>query len=258
MRPATTRPGNERNLMPTTPSAFRPLRPPRNLTSELIARLTDEITAGNLEPGSRLPTEQEMMATFGVSRTVVREAIAVLRAEGLVETRQGSGAFVSVDPQRRPFRIDPEGLKSLGEVLNVMELRIAVESEAAGLAAQRHGKADLARIDRSIAAFRKAIARGDTAVDADYDFHAAIGLATGNTYFSQFLGFLGRFIIPRQTIHVDAEDTVSRTDYLEGVLKEHLEIRRAIETGEVVAARAAMRTHLEQGAKRYKHLSGAD
>ncbi|MEJ8572632.1 FadR/GntR family transcriptional regulator [Microbaculum marinum] len=242
--------------MPTTSSAFRPLRPPRNLTSELITRLTDEITAGNLAPGTRLPTEQEMMATFGVSRTVVREAIAVLRAEGLVETRQGSGAFVSVDPGRRPFRIDPEGLQSLAEVLNVMELRIAVESEAAGLAAERRTKADLARMDRTIAAFRKAIERGETAVDADYDFHAAIGRATGNTYFSQFLGFLGRFIIPRQTIHVDAEDADSRRQYLEGVLKEHLEIRRTIGDGEMIAARAAMRTHLEHGVQRYKRLAG--
>lgn len=241
--------------MSTSSSAFRPLRPPRNLTSELITRLTDEITAGNLAPGTRLPTEQEMMATFGVSRTVVREAIAVLRAEGLVETRQGSGAFVSVDPRRRPFRIDPEGLQSIDEVLNIMELRIAVESEAAGLAAERRGKADLTRMDRAIAAFRKAIERGETAVDADYDFHAMIGRATGNTYFSQFLGFLGRFIIPRQTIHVDAEDAESRKAYLEGVLEEHLEIRRAIEDGEVLAARKAMRTHLEHGAQRYKRLA---
>jgi len=241
--------------MPTSSSAFRPLRPPRNLTSELITRLTEEITAGNLAPGSRLPTEQEMMANFGVSRTVVREAIAVLRAEGLVETRQGSGAFVSDDPRRRPFRIDPEGLQSLDEVLNVMELRIAVESEAAGLAAQRHSRADLARMDRTISAFRKAIARGDTAVDADYDFHAAIGMATGNTYFSQFLGFLGRFIIPRQTIHVDAEDAESRKAYLQGVLEEHLKIRGAIEAGDVDGARGAMRSHLEHGAERYKHLA---
>lgn len=241
--------------MSTSTDAFRPLRPPRNLTTELIDRLTGEITAGNLAPGSRLPTEQEMMATFGVSRTVVREAIAVLRAEGLVETRQGSGAFVSADPRRRPFRIDPEGLRSIVDVVNVMELRIAVESEAAGLAAERRGKSDLARIARTVEAFRKAIDRGESAVDADYEFHAAIGNATGNTYFSQFLGFLGRFIIPRQTIHVDAEDADSRRVYLEGVIKEHQQIQKAIEAGDAAAARRAMRTHLARGAERYKRLA---
>jgi DNA-binding FadR family transcriptional regulator len=241
--------------MARSSSAFRPLRPPRNLTSELIDRLTGEIIAGNLAPNERLPTEQEMMSTFGVSRTVVREAIAVLRAEGLVETRQGSGAFVSADLQRRPFRIDPEGLQSIGEVVNVMELRIAVESEAAGLAAERRTKTDLARIARSIDAFRRAIERGETAVDADYEFHAAIGSATGNTYFSQFLGFLGRFIIPRQTIHVDTEDADSRRGYLEGVIKEHQQIQKAIEAGDMNAARRAMRTHLKRGAERYKRLA---
>lgn len=244
--------------MSTRSNAFRPLRPPRNLTSELIDRLTEEITAGNLAPNARLPTEQKMMATFGVSRTVIREAIAVLRAEGLVETRQGSGAFVSADPRLRPFRIDSDGLHSIGDVVNVMELRIAVESEAAGLAAARRGKADLARIDTSIEAFRKAIDRGETAVDADYDFHTFIGLATGNIYFSQFLGFIGRLIIPRQTVHVDAEDTDKRRAYLEGVLGEHLRIAEAITANDVATARQAMRTHLELGAERYKRLAGAN
>ena len=77
-----------------------------------------------------------MTASLGVSRTVVREAVAVLRAEGLVETRQGVGAFVVRDVQRRPFRIDPDGLRSIGEVVQVMELRTGVEVEAAGIAAE--------------------------------------------------------------------------------------------------------------------------
>jgi GntR family transcriptional regulator, transcriptional repressor for pyruvate dehydrogenase complex len=77
-------------------SAFRPLRPPRNLTSELITRLSEAITSGSLSPNDRLPTEHEMIASFGVSRTVVREALAVLRAEGLVQTCQGSGILLPV------------------------------------------------------------------------------------------------------------------------------------------------------------------
>lgn len=242
--------------MTNAPNAFRRLRPPRNLTGELIGRLTDEITSGNLAPNTRLPTEQEMMTTFGVSRTVVREAIAVLRAEGLVETRQGAGAFVASDPQRRPFRIDPDGLRSIDDVVDVMELRIAVESEAAGLAAERRRQADLDHIDGTIEAFRAAIERGETAVDADYEFHSAIGAATGNPYFSSFLTFLGRFIIPRQTVHVDAEDRAARRRYLERVLAEHLGIRKAIEAGDAAGARRAMRTHLSRGAERYRRLAG--
>jgi len=112
-----------------------PLDPPKNRTAEVVDRLAAEIGSGRLGPGARLPTEQEMMTALGVSRTVVREAVAALRAQGLVTTRQGLGAFVASDSQRRPFRIDPDGLKSLEAVIDLMELRLAVEVETAGLAA---------------------------------------------------------------------------------------------------------------------------
>src|SRR5208282_6865573 len=85
-------------------SVMRPVAPPRNLPHEIAERLAEEIMKGVLSPGARLPTEQEMVAAMGVSRTVVREAVAALRAEGLVTTRQGAGAFVANDIWRRPFR----------------------------------------------------------------------------------------------------------------------------------------------------------
>ncbi len=117
-------------------SVTAPLSPPRSLAHELIARLTADITSGKIPPGSQLPTEQELIAATGVSRTVVREAVAALRAEGLVVTRQGVGAFVP-DNARRSFRVDLDQLSSLREVLDVMELRTGIEIETAGLAAER-------------------------------------------------------------------------------------------------------------------------
>src|SRR5471032_898883 len=130
--------------------AFRPLAAPKNLTVKLVDLLAAEITSGKLAPGARLLTEQEMMATFGVSRTVVREAVSALRSEGLVLTRQGVGAFVATDAQQRPFRIDPRGAKSVTEILRIMELRMGVEIEAAGLAAARRSAKHLARIDAEL------------------------------------------------------------------------------------------------------------
>src|SRR6201990_2294909 len=117
-------------------SVTQPLSARRSLTGELVVPLTDDITGAKIPPGSRLPTEQEMIAATGVSRTVVREAVAALRADGLVVTRQGVGAFVA-DNASRPFRVDFDESSSLGEVLNVMELRAGVEIESAGLAAER-------------------------------------------------------------------------------------------------------------------------
>ena len=127
------------------PSGFQPLSAPRSLTQQLFTRLAADITGGKLAPGSRLPTEQEMIAATGVSRTVVREAVAHLRAEGLVITRQGVGAFVA-ENVRRPFRIDFDESSSLREVLNVMELRTGMEIEAAGLAADRATPAALKKV----------------------------------------------------------------------------------------------------------------
>ena len=114
---------------------IRPVAAERKLSRRLFEQLADEIKSGRLAPGARLPTEHALTRAARVSRTVVREAVAALRAEGLVITRQGVGAFVSAEPTRAPFRIEPERMQSLGDVLAVMELRLGVEIESAGLAA---------------------------------------------------------------------------------------------------------------------------
>lgn len=235
----------------------RPSVPPSGLAGGVISHLTDEIVAGNLAPGTRLPTEHQLMADFGLSRTVVREAIAALRAEGLVETRRGSGAYVAADPTRRPFRIDPEGLHSIAEVLNVMELRIAVEVEAAGLAAQNRSQAELGEIRRAHADFREAIGDGNETVGADFAFHVATAMATGNPYFHSFLTFLGRLVIPRRSIRLGMANPRERIVYLQRVWGEHEDIIAAIEAQDVQSARRAMRAHLKRGRDRYRRAAEA-
>ena len=242
--------------MPTPDNALkRPLSPPTNLTGMLIERLTDEIVDGKLAPRTRLPTEQALMRTHGVSRTVVREAIAALRAEGLVETRQGSGAFVANDPRKRPFRIDLEGLRSIAQVVDVLELRVCVEVEAAGLAAERRVRADLARLREISHRFATTIDAGGQAIDIDFEFHSAIGSATRNPYFSSFLAFLGGIIIPRRSIHLDANRPAEFARYLARLKREHAAILDAIVEGDVAAARVAMRSHLNRGRDRYLRLA---
>jgi DNA-binding FadR family transcriptional regulator len=233
----------------------RPLAPPTNLTGMLIERLTDEIVDGKLAPRTRLPTEQALMRTHGVSRTVVREAIAALRAEGLVETRQGSGAFVANDPRKRPFRIDLEGLRSIAQVVDVLELRVCVEVEAAGLAAERRNRADLTQLREISRRFAATIDSGGQAIDIDFEFHSAIGSATQNPYFSSFLAFLGGIIIPRRSIHLDANRPAEFARYLARLKREHAAILDAIVAGDVAAARTAMRAHLNRGRDRYLRLA---
>ena len=231
------------------------LTPPTNLTDELVRRLAAEIEGGKLQPGAKLPTEHEIMASTGVSRTVVREAIAALRAKGLIVTRQGSGAYVSPEVQRRPFRIDPDELASLGEVLRIMELRISVEVEAAGLAAERRTSAQLAEIGRRLKAVEKAIEAGESAVDADFAFHRAIFAAVDNPYFPRFLEFLGRYIIPRQSLRQPFGSEEEQKHYLERIQREHRAIHAAIRAREPERAREAARLHLVNSMNRYRQLS---
>jgi GntR family transcriptional regulator, transcriptional repressor for pyruvate dehydrogenase complex len=239
---------------PRQPSALQPLAAAPSLTHELVARLTADITSGKLPAGSRLPTEQEMIKATGVSRTVVREAIAALRAEGLVVTRQGVGAFVA-NVARRPFRIDIDGLHSLREVLDVMELRTGMEIEAAGLAAERGRANELRGIADAYQAIEEAIARGGSAVEEDFAFHRAIARATGNSQFLRFLEYLGPHIIPRQSIRVTSSYASNPVTYLRMIQKEHREILDAIQSSAPMKARAAMRRHLLKSRKRYQKLS---
>ncbi|HEV3177632.1 MAG TPA: FadR/GntR family transcriptional regulator [Stellaceae bacterium] len=234
-----------------------PLGPPKNRTAEVVDRLAAQIGGGRLSPGARLPTEQEMMAALGVSRTVVREAVAALRAQGLVTTRQGLGAFVASDSQRRPFRIDPDGLQSLEAVVDLMELRMAVEIETAGLAAERATAKQLRAIGQALAAMDRAIARNESAIDEDYAFHRAIAEATGNAQFARFLEYLGRFIIPRQTVRMEPVRASGARAYLDAFQREHRLIHDAIRKHDSAAARAAMRQHLMKSRERYRKLAAA-
>src|SRR3989449_5427742 len=229
-----------------------PLSVPPRLTQELIDRLTTDIVGGKLPAGSRLPTEQELIAATGVSRTVVREAVAALRADGLVVTRQGVGAFVP-ENARRPLRIDVDPLSPLRAVLDVMELRTGIEIEAAGLAADRGSASQIRRIVECFDAVGAALKRGEDAVAQDFALHCSIADATGNPQFRRFLEHLGRVIIPRQTIR--GGPGIAKRAYSETFQREHRAIVQAIRNGAVLQARAAMRRHLVNSRKRYQRLA---
>jgi GntR family transcriptional repressor for pyruvate dehydrogenase complex len=234
---------------------IRPIPAERKLTRRLFEQLAEEIKSGRLAPGSRLPTEQALTRAARVSRTVVREAVAALRAEGLVVTRQGVGAFVSAEPQRAPFRIEPERMQTLEDILGVMELRLGVEIESAGLAAERASKAQLRAILNALEAIEAASAAGRSAVDEDLEFHRAIAEATGNAEFPRFLQFIGGHLIPRRTVSGLTERMGGSRAYLALIQEEHRRICQAIESRDAKAAREAMRRHLTRSLERYRKLA---
>lgn len=217
------------------------------LTDELTKVLRDEIISGRREPGERLPTEQQLSHTYGVSRAVVREAISKLKYDGLVETRQGLGAFVGSTGRSTAFRIEGGELDQQ-ELGLIFELRTTVEVEVAALAAQRRTPEDLDSIERALGEIQQAIEAGEVGADADAAFHMAIADAAANHYFKEFMEFLESRI--RTSISVARRNSARFAGWGARVQDEHRAVWDAIKAGDEEAARTAMRAHLVNAADR--------
>jgi DNA-binding FadR family transcriptional regulator len=222
------------------------------LTSQLVKALTERIRTGALKPGDRLPTEQELIEEFKVSRTVVREAISSLKAAGLVATQQGVGAFVLQAESSPPFRIDGANLSLLKDVISVLELRIGIESDAAALAAQRRTQAHLDAMRNALDRMTAAIDAEEDAVAPDFDFHRTIAEATGNRHFTHLFSYLGALLIPRARLQTFRYFAADRKEYLRRVNREHEDIYQAIRRQDADAARSAMRLHLSNSRERLR------
>ncbi|HEY8876517.1 MAG TPA: FadR/GntR family transcriptional regulator [Roseateles sp.] len=225
-------------------------RRPRTLALELVESLGDRIRGGQLKAGDKLPTEAAIMGEFEVSRTVVREAISKLQAAGLVETRHGIGTFVLGPGDGPSFKLSPEQFSTLQDVIAVLELRIGLETEAAGLAAQRRSEANLAALRKALDAVIAAVEAGQDSVAADFQFHLEIARATQNSHFADLMATLGAQIIPRARLESPIDMSAERLAYMRRVNTEHENILDAIANRDAESARAAMRTHLSNSRER--------
>lgn len=227
-------------------------RTSRTLAEEAVEALAAPIRAGRLSPGDRMPTESEIMQQLGVSRTVVREAISRLQASGLVETRHGVGTFVA-HTMADTLSLPPNALSTARDTVALLEVRIALEAEAAVLAAQRRSDEQLAAIKSALDALMALEALPDvtlqSSIEADYAFHRSIAAATGNAYFAQYLEHLGRDAIPRSRLFIGVP---SNRRYLEKLNGEHRMIYDAIRLQDPDAAGAATRNHLRSSHLRLK------
>ena len=218
-----------------------------NLPQRVVALLVRDIEGGVLEPGSRLPTEQQLSTRLGVSRNVIREAIAQLRADGLVEARQGVGAFVLAPEQRAAIRIDRQTLQEAGNIERLFELRSILETEAARLAATRHTRDQLAAIKAHLERMGGEEKWEDGSIDADLAFHREVARATGNSYIHTFISFVCEQI--RQTIYI-ARRTNPLHDLVRVNVAEHVRIFEALRDRNPEAAADAMRAHIRGVAER--------
>ncbi|MFJ1301809.1 FadR/GntR family transcriptional regulator [Pseudomonadota bacterium AL_CKDN230030165-1A_HGKHYDSX7] len=235
-----------------TPITAVPQRRPRNLAQGLVESITERIRGGEIAPGQKLPTESEIMRQFGVSRTVVREALSRLQAAGLVETHHGVGTYALEPSGGTDFRVDPADIATVRDVLVLLELRICLESEAAGLAALRRSDTQLSEMRRALDEFKGCLAQGGDTVTPDFRFHLLVAQATENRYFADLMSHLGSAIIPRTRINSARIAHEDREQYLARVNQEHEDIWQAISRQDPEAARAAMRMHLSNSRERLR------
>lgn len=217
-----------------------------HLPSRIYAHFSELIQQGDIKPGDKLPTEHAMAKNFGVSRTVIREAIAQLRNEGLIDTKQGVGAFVT-ERTLRHIRLNDAAHMETHQFRDLFQLRVALEIEAAGLAAMNRSTTHLRKLDDASARLAKPEDWANSSVAADLEFHQIVAEATGNPYFTQFIGAIADRI---SHVILLARGNIQHDDIIALTLGEHNELRDAIAAKDPTAARAAMRRHLTGAAER--------
>ncbi len=230
-------------------------KPKQNLTQRVVSSLRERIQKKDIKPGEKLPTEQKLIEEFGVSRTVIREAVSALKADGLVDSRQGAGVFVLTNKKKDDtLSLLMENPKTIASVIESLELRAAVEIGAAELAAQRCSPAQEAEIYAKFSAFKKKVEAGELSEKEDFALHVAIAEAANNKRFIEFLTLLGRNTIPRSELRIKA-NLAQDPDLEARILSEHREIVEAIADRNPEKAGQAMRAHLTHGAQRYRDLA---
>ena len=227
---------------------FTPVTSGARLSDQVAQQLAAEIRAGRLAPSAKLPPEARLVEQFAVSRTVVREAVSRLKSLGLVVSRQGSGVYVNANVPFVPLNFDARHAGSKEAVIQMVEVRRALEAEVAALAATRRNADDVKHVRRAVAALDQAVQAGGDGVDEDVQFHRAIAEAARNPFLISTLNYLAQFL--RGATQVTRANEARRADFAAQVKAEHTAIASAIEAGDATKARQAAARHMVNAARR--------
>ncbi|MCL6700264.1 FadR/GntR family transcriptional regulator [Pseudomonas sp. T1.Ur] len=211
-----------------------------SMTQQLVVDLTQQILAGELPAGSKLPTEQVIIKERGVSRTVVREAMSRLQAEGLVETRHGIGTFVVDTARPGDFQGSKHVKGGAYDALAVIELRLSLEVDAAGIAAQRATPEQLLAMREALDVANALAPTDDDSARADFEFHLQIAQCTGNSFFIDAMAHVGHTLLAV----VQQAGPVATGENRALVVREREQVYAALARRDAEAARASMRLHL--------------
>lgn len=215
-----------------------------NLTDRITEILIDELTSGAYKLGEVLPPEQVIAERLGVSRTVLREAVSRLKAEGLVESKQGRGLAVTAVVRPSVLRMHAAEEGDIDQIISIVELRRGFEIEAASLAALRRNEDDLAAMRTALADMAHALETDNVVagVEADLRFHRAVAEATRNEHYIEFFAFLSQLLARNLQVSRTRSAKARRgTD----AQHEHQLLFEAIEQGDPELARQLARNHIE-------------
>lgn len=236
-------------------TVFKPVPSTNRLSVQVADQLALAIRNGKLHPGDKLPTEAKLAEQFEVSRTVVREALSRLKSLGMINSRQGSGIFVSPQSNFQPLNFDLKLAASREAVIQIVEVRRALEAECAALAAAHRTEKDLLTMQKSLKALDNAVAQGQDGVEQDVQFHRAIANATGNPFLISTLDYLGQFL--REGTRVTRANEARRADFTLAVHHEHHAILQAITQGDSKQAHRTATQHMKNAARRIQQADSS-
>lgn len=235
------------------PPLFDRIDRPRRLPDEVAVSLIGAIESGQLQPGDRLPTEADLASRFGVARTVVREAISLLRYDGMVDSRRGVGAFVTDSTQRSSFRISPACFEKRKQIIQLLELRTGVQAGASALAAATRTAEQMDEISRVFDAMSLADARGpaealEERVDTELLFYRHIAQASNNPYYTEVVTMIESNI--QNNLRSPFLKNAAASEFGPTIMAEHKAVLDALQKGDIEAARIATRHRFERAAER--------
>lgn len=234
---------------------FTAFERPENLPDAIALQIRLKILSGDVQEGTKLPSEHELSDKFKVSRNVVREAIARLKLNGLVETRRGVGSFVADNVREKKFEVFTEDLLEIEQLKQIYQLRIEIESGAAALAAEHRSAGQLAELEEALIKTDKAGGDWERGAQAAVNFHLAVTRCSNNPYFVRLMDHLSYVI--HNAVRT-SRYSVTGTERIGRIEHEHHALFEAIKHHDVEQARMAMRVHLTNGLTVFNHLKVKD
>ncbi|WP_313623525.1 FadR/GntR family transcriptional regulator [Achromobacter sp.] len=218
------------------------------LTEQVARQLASEIADGVHPVGAKLPSGRVLAEQYGVSAAVIREATERLRAQGLIQSRQGSGSTVVSRTGVQGFQVSTGIAVNREKLASVYELRMELEGGAAALAAVRSDASDLDAMERALASLEAHLEHPEQGVEHDISFHVAIAAATHNSYYQDLLQYLNLQL--RLAVSTARSNSRLQAGLPAAVHQEHVAVFEAIRARDPERARQAAVRHLQQAANR--------